>query len=278
MPRSGAVRVAAASAARLVSGSETPGTARAEATREPRHFFHRWAFPWVSISRGSAQGREPSPSLAWLKTKSSSRSPRRVNPPHPSPALCGVPRAFFPSPWGSFAPRGAPGARLPAGSTAQAVLTGSIPAVGPPPRVVSPPLSPARCSQLSPRRRSVAPLTSLSCPRCRLWADTGGPPLPPVPGLPGGTAMILGRAGPWQCLNPSVLWVKKVKGWAGGGRSPAPPCQACSGHGRRIARSHAERAGRGLCQRWEGWRGCQTRGERENVFPAPSRRLCAGPG
>lgn len=140
MPRSGAVHVAAASAARLVSGSETPGTARAEATREPRHFFHRWAFPWVSISRGSAQGREPSPSLAWLKTKSSSRSPRRVNPPHPSPALCGVPRAFFPSPWGSFAPRGAPGAWLPAGSTAQAVLTGSIPAVGPPPGGVTPPV------------------------------------------------------------------------------------------------------------------------------------------
>lgn len=139
MPRSGAVRVAAASAARLVSGSETPGTARAKAMCELRHFFHRWAFPWVSISRGSAQGREPSPSLAWLKTKSSSRSPRRVNPPHPSPALCGVPRAFFPSPWGSFAPRGAPGARLPAGSTAQAVLTGSIPAVGPPPGWCHPP-------------------------------------------------------------------------------------------------------------------------------------------
>lgn len=189
VPRSGAVRVAAASAARLVSGSETPGTACAEAVREPRHFFHRWAFPWVSISRGSAQGREPSPSLAWLRTKSCSRSPLRVNPPRPSAALCGAPRAFSPLPGDPLHPEVPPGP----GSQLAAQLRpcSQLPSplwVTPP--AVSPPLSAARCSQLSPCRRGMSPLTSLSCPHCWLRTDMGG--ATPVSGLPGDTPMILG--------------------------------------------------------------------------------------
>lgn len=176
VPRSGAVRVAAASAARLVSGLETPGTARAEAVCEPRHFFHRWAFPWVSISRGSAQGWEPSPSLAWLRTKSCSRSPLRVNPPRPSPALCGVPRAFSPLPGDPLHPEVPPGpgsqlaAQLRPCSQLPSPLWVTPPAVSPP--------CPQHAAHSCPHAGSACHLSlPFPVPTAGCRQTWGGPPL-----------------------------------------------------------------------------------------------------